>query len=363
MKKGFSFIVLVATVAVMLILVSTVVITGSNTANNSKKLSFATEINTLQSAVDAYASSNNGSLPTGDSIIVNVSNLSNEFKNQFLENNETISGNNIVLAEIDYSKIGYNSLKYGNGKDGQNDIYAVSPTTGKVYYAKGFSVGSSLYFTLTDDLKKRISYDTGSVNMQSSPYVIFTTSDSNWTNKSVEISAKLPEGYDLDSITINATNYTSYKSNNAGENKIYTITCDKNCDIVVKCHSTKVSSKVVEAKFSVKNIDKIAPKFEISVTQNRLDSVDDQEIYGYLTLNNVSDDSSGIKYIKYENNSAYDSRTLIDEQKYTINGHFETSGNVAHSNIIPIKKSVRQITVYIEDNAKNWTVQTVNVNI
>ena len=33
-KKGFSFIVLVATVAVMLILVSTVVITGSNTANN-----------------------------------------------------------------------------------------------------------------------------------------------------------------------------------------------------------------------------------------------------------------------------------------------------------------------------------------
>ena len=51
------------------------------------------------------------------------------------------------------------------------------------------------------------------------------------------------------------------------------------------------------------------------------------------------------------------------DKKYTINGHFETSGNVAHSNIIPIKKSVRQITVYIEDNAKNWTVQTVNVNI
>ncbi len=363
MKKGISFIILVATVAVMLILMTTAVISGTNTSNNSKKLSFAMELNTLQIAVDSYFNSNGGNLPVGDSVVVDVSNLGNEFRQQFLNNGETITGDNIVLSEIDYSKIGYSTLKYGTGKEGENDIYAVSPVTGKVYYVKGFNISSDMYFTLTSELNELINYSTSNLNMSVNPYVIFSTSNNDWTNQDITLNAKIPLDYEVDSILVNGVNYSSSDVASVSGGKSYTINCTENSNVIVKCHSTRVTSKTIEAKYSVKNIDKRAPKFTINSVQNRLNSSDNESMYGYLVLDNVSDDLSGIKYMKYENNSAYDSRTLIDEQRYTMKGHFEVSGIDIVSKTIPIDKNVRQITVYIEDNAGNWSIQTVDINI
>ena len=95
MKKGFSFIVLTASVVVILLLVTTVTIAGTTTANNSRKLSFAMELNALTQSVNSYANSNNGEYPVGNNIVVNISNIDSEYVSQFSD--EEIVGNTVAL--------------------------------------------------------------------------------------------------------------------------------------------------------------------------------------------------------------------------------------------------------------------------
>ena len=58
-KKGISVVALVASVAIIVALLTTVTISGVNTAHNAKKIAFGTEINMMQTALDAYYTKNN----------------------------------------------------------------------------------------------------------------------------------------------------------------------------------------------------------------------------------------------------------------------------------------------------------------
>lgn len=360
MKKGFSLAVLSITILIMIILLTSMTIAGSNTVNNSKKLSFATELNMIEQSVNSYRQKNNGSLPVKENIVVDVGSL-NEFSiNQFEANREEIVNKKIVLNEIDFSKISIVSLKYGNSTEGENDIYAVSPKTGKIYYAKGMRVGNKLYFTLTDDLKNSLNNNSTEKINSNNNLVVFSASNVEWTNKPVSVDVKVPISCTLSSINVNGENATYTTAQNLGYN-IYTVSGDGNYSIEVKYFENGNETKIMSATYNVNNVDNLSPNLQIDENLVPLKTLNNSNIVGYIKILNKSDTSSGIKILKYENNSIYNG-TILEEEKNNVKSHFENNGKEIKSNVVPIEKGARQITVYLEDNAGNWTMQSINID-
>ena len=98
MKKGIAMVTLVVTIAVMLTLVSVITYTGISTANTSKKMSFASEINMVQESVNGYRTNSNGEFPTSDFVTIDLTNASIDVKKQFTDNGEEIIGNKVYLS-------------------------------------------------------------------------------------------------------------------------------------------------------------------------------------------------------------------------------------------------------------------------
>ena len=162
LKKGVSLIVLLMTIAVMLILLTTITVSSSNIINNSKKRQFAKELYEIQNLVDKYKYENNDypyiiENDENKTVKKNVENISNIFVDE-----EKVD-NVITLYPINLSKVGVENLSRGTNKDdNENDVYAFSEKTGKVYYVKGYKVGDDTYYTLTDELKELLGFKTKS---------------------------------------------------------------------------------------------------------------------------------------------------------------------------------------------------------
>lgn len=364
MKNGFSFAILTATVIIMLILLTSMTIAGTKTFEDSQKLSFATELSTLQQAVDTYKAKNSGMYPVKNSIVLDIKKLNDSSKNQFIQNNEEITNNKVVLNEIDYEKISITSLKYGNMTDGDTDMYAVSPTTGKVYYAKGLKIGSRLYFTLTDDLRNSLSANVvkSKKASQSDNYlVVFSPSSVNWTTEKVTVDIKIPEDCVKQFIYIDGEDTSDYTTSSSGGYNIYTVSQDGNYTIRVKYYKKDDTSNIMTATYNVNNVDNVAPTLEIDENIVSLNATDDDtNLLGYLRIMDSKDTLSGVKAIKYESNSIF-SGVITDAQKQNIKPHFENSGKNVMGSAIPVEKGSRSVTIYIEDKAGNWTLQTINI--
>ena len=157
-KKGISLIVLLITLAVILILLTTITFSADNIISNTKKRQFAKEIYEVQNLVDKYKYENDDYpyIIENDEkkvININVENIDEQFVG------EDIINNTITLYPIDLSKAGVQNLSRGTKKDNnENDVYAFSNKTGRVYYVKGYKFRNNTYYTLTDELKSLIGY-------------------------------------------------------------------------------------------------------------------------------------------------------------------------------------------------------------
>ena len=351
-KKGISLTVLIITSAVMLILVSTIVISGFNTANSSEELSFAMEISSIQQSVNSYVEINDGQYPVKDAVLLDVSKMSEKSLNQFKNNNDVVDANgNILLYEIDYQKINQNSLKYGNGSNGENDMYVVSQATGNVYYAKGVKINDTTYFALTDKLIKLLGYNNEKNEKITNSAVVFIPSNTTWTNQNVNVVVKVPKKYT--NVIVTAGNSTISEDTTANDDiyYVYQVSSEGNYQILVNYNSNENGEERRIAKYSVNNVDKAAPDIEIDVdNQVRLKDAENENI-GYVKILSKKDDLSGIKLLKY------------DTEKITndISEHFELTGKDIKGDTIMIEKGVRYITVYIEDNAGNGKAVSFDV--
>ena len=163
-KKGISLVVLLITIAVILILLTTITISADNVINNTKKRQFAKEIYEVQNLVDKYKLENNDypyiiEDDEKKTITINVENLLEIF------GSEDITDNTVTLYPINLSKAGVENLSRGIQKNNnENDVYAFSNTTGKVYYVKGYKVGDNTYYTLNDELKSLLGFKTKDSN-------------------------------------------------------------------------------------------------------------------------------------------------------------------------------------------------------
>lgn len=365
MKNGFSFTILASTVIIMVILLTSLTIAGSKTIEDSTKLSFATEIYSLQQAVDSYSSKNNGMYPVKNNIVLDIKELDESSQNQFSANGEEIVNDKVVLNEIDYEKITITSLKYGNSEDGETDIYAVSPTTGKVYYAKGVKVGSKSYFTLTDELMNTLSTNSTKANKASknnNELVIFSPSTVNWTTENITVDIKVPNVYNMQYIFVDSEATSDYITSQIPGYNVYTLTKDGNYTLKVKYYKIGDTDTIFSATYNVNNVDNVSPTLQIDENLVSFTSKsDDTNLIGYLSILDKKDTLSGIKTFKYESNSAF-SGVITESQKQNVKAHFENSGKEIQSLAIPIEKGSRNVTVYIEDNAGNWTLQTIKIS-
>lgn len=364
--------ILSATVLIMLILVTTVVISGNKTLNNSKRLTFATEINGLEQAIQAYTAKNNGEYPVTNSLVVDISLLDGTANSQFA--GENITSGKVILNEIDYTKIGNETLKYGTGKEGDNDIYGVSTKTGKVYYAKGLKIGDTVYFGMTDELKEILNYNTDKGVQVENSIAIFSPSQTDWTNENVDITVRIPEKYELTNMEIAGTTVPHDSHTTDNGYAVYHVTgYPGNYDLKVYYRKSKQDITERVATYQVNNVDKNVPILQMSAIQTSLPPTEaTPNLVGYLTIQNKKDDGSGLKYVKYEANSAFAYETdsdsinvLNEEQKKNMKAHFETNGKKLSSadTIIPVQKGDRQITIYAEDKAGNWVSRSVPITL
>lgn len=152
LKKGVTFIALLATIVIMIILATTIIVSSKDIISNTNRKEFAKEIYAVQKQVEKYKFSNS-KYPVKDTQIEFT--ISNLYAEQF--SGESITDSKVILKEIDLTKADIETLKHGKKANNEAyDVYAVSETTGKVYYLKGYSYKSTVYYTLTSELLKTI---------------------------------------------------------------------------------------------------------------------------------------------------------------------------------------------------------------
>ena len=352
MKKGMTFLTVVIAIIIVLIFASTATIAVINVSNNSKKIKFATEIAYVQEAVDNYYEKNR-EYPIKASVNVDINNVNSSDISQFLA--EDKEDNIVMLYEIDYSLIGNIETIRGNRENGADeDIYAVSKKTGNVYYIKGERIGNVTYFTLTDELKDIIDYTQTNENAIVKDSISFIPSTLEWTNENIVTKILVPDNYtNISVIVLNNGNTTTISENYHVEDHYEYIVDSIQGNYSINVTYTNNLANSLTQTYSVTNFDNSAPTLDVS---NRVDlkSTENDKKYSYIKVSNQKDDLSGIKCIKYEREN------IADDD---IKTYFKTNGIELQGDIIEIDDSTKYVTIYIEDNAGNFTRAQVNVSI
>ncbi len=359
-KYGFSMVALAATVTILLILTTAITIGGVNTSNNAKKIAFATELKTLQEAVDEYVNENNGSYPIGNSVVVDITSLSTENKQQFNKETDGYNSGKVLLYDIDYEKINVKSLKYGDESNGANDIYVVSNTSGVVYYAKGLKIGNNTYYTLNDELTTLLNENADKNLVNTASVIVFQPNTTEWTKDEIEVTVKVPKIFTVSKIESGGVNIPLTSSETLYNN--YVVKKASNYQINVTY--TPKGGSVTTATYEVKKFDNTAPTFTIDKDNQIKNNSTNSNQIGYVKILNKKDDVSGIKVVKYENDSLYtvDNITNGTITKDEVKEHFQKNGKVLTTDIVPIEKNIGKITVYMEDKAGNASISTFDVS-
>lgn len=341
-KKGFSMVALAASLTIVMILLTTVTISVVNSLNNSRKVQFALEINSIEASINTYYVAN-GEYPTGSSVTLDLTGI-DSYKDQILANGEVpTSDNKVILYEIDYSKIGNLTTNLGNGKNGENDIYALSQETGRVYYLQGLKIGSEVYFTLTEDLKNVLSQERNGDIFEPNNAIIFLPSTKEWTNEEISVTVKVPKDYIISSI--NAT-----KTGSDNNYNLYEAKGTSNFNIEIKYTTDEDTTNVKVANYAVTNFDNVKPKLVIDNNINEI--VDETTDAGFINITERSDSISGVKFVKFEEGN------IKEDEAYE---YFQNNGKLVEENTIVFSEKADTLTVYIQDNAGNFDVEYINV--
>lgn len=341
-KKGFSMVALAASLTIVMILLTTVTISVVNSLNNSRKVQFALEINSIEASINTYYVAN-GEYPTGSSVALDLTGI-DSYKDQILANGEVpTSDNKVILYEIDYSKIGNLTTNLGNGKNGENDIYALSQETGRVYYLQGLKIGSEVYFTLTEDLKNVLSQERNGDIFETNNAIIFLPSTKEWTNEEISVTVKVPKDYIINSI--NAT-----KTGSDNNYNLYEAKGTSNFNIEIKYTTDEDTTNVKVANYAVTNFDNVKPKLVIDNNINEI--VDETTDAGFINITERSDSISGVKFVKFEEGN------IKEDEAYE---YFQNNGKLVEENTIVFSEKADTLTVYIQDNAGNFDVEYINV--
>lgn len=338
MKKGITLVVMSVVILVFFILLGVIVVDGTKAIQETEKIEFLSEIMNIQQEVLDYYKSND-ELPIVDTdIVVNLSSIGTDELKEF--EGENITDNEVILCEVDFSKIDISDIKYGNKED-ENDIYVLSKTTKRVYYIEGVKADDMVYYTYSNiELNSAViprNVETYQTKIQDA---VFEKNENDYTNEYITAKVFLP--IDATNIVVTTTSLKSVSDvTYEGFDKVVYVnysSTDKrgNYDITVN-YTYNGSNKTAE--YSVDNYDAISP-MATALAGPAIDGVREIAVSAKDTL-------SGIKVIKCEIGTGYS------------NEYFEEFGTEMVDEKCTMKDS-SSYTIYVEDNASNYILIELN---
>lgn len=194
-KSGISFIILVLTIVVALILLASAYGVTSNVMNNGVITNFTEDLLMVQDQATLYYTMN-GTIPkyddTDKETASNVlSMVDTKYRAKLQEEMELNKDTQNDFYKIDLSKLDIDRSSRGFSNSGNvSDVFLLAYPTFNVYYLKGASVGDEIYFSLStrltsiarlpNDLKEQIDYV---ISTKTSHQINVTKNEEDWYNK------------------------------------------------------------------------------------------------------------------------------------------------------------------------------------
>lgn len=335
MKKGVTLLTVMLLIVVISILTASITLSAGVIVKESKKNDFITEYIAIQRDVTAYYNLN-GKYPVVQDIAFQVE---LEETNQFKD--EELIGGEYRLSIIDLDILKMTENKFGN-RTSEMDLYAVSLNTGIVYYLHGFTHNNKKYYRVTESLSEDYVYDAYlSLNQTKVNDIVFMPSYTTYTNIPINVNIKVPANCTISSITTSPIVAVSSPSVNSA-NTIYTVNTGNiatNYTITVKYIDANSISK--EAIYIVDKFDNVVPVVTVgSITSETMTNGTTQY---YLQNVKISDNLSGIDYVKYTNQ-------IVTDVEY-----FKTHGEYVSADVtILALGQLNTYTIYVVDKAGNY---------
>lgn len=154
-KSGVSLIILITMIVIALVLLTLSVIAVGSTVQNSSISAFGNDLKEIEDACGArYIENGLSSFDVKDKndILELVGDKNKEeFKKELELNGDNLEKQFLI---VDLEKIGVNKSTRGNYKNGENDVYVLTPDTLHAYYLKGITVKGITYFSITSKVKE-----------------------------------------------------------------------------------------------------------------------------------------------------------------------------------------------------------------
>lgn len=141
MKKGVTLSIVLIAIVIMITIITTASVVGSNAISTANFEDFKSNVSRAADAVNEYYLSNS-TLPVTNEIVA-ADSVSNELR-QLLSKRGDI---NSKLYVVDMNKIEDSTIEKGRGTLSNKDVYIVAEETLNVYYLKGYTYRSVKYFS------------------------------------------------------------------------------------------------------------------------------------------------------------------------------------------------------------------------
>ena len=152
-KHGFTISIVSATIAVMIILVSTVAVVGVSSINSATFEEYMSALYRVKGAAYDYIMFNKTYPTTGEVVV--ATGLSDDFIAELVNNGDaTADANGKLLTSDKLYVIDTDTLNivtsYGNGTLENEDVFVVSENMNNVYYLRGKKYKGTTYYGLKD---------------------------------------------------------------------------------------------------------------------------------------------------------------------------------------------------------------------
>ncbi len=142
LKSGITTSILLVALVIMSILIGSASVVGSNAIKTANFEDFKSEVSRVSDMINNYAVKN-GSLPVKNEIVA-VDSMPDTLKSAISSNGD-INENFYV---VDMTKISDSTILLGRGSVDTSDVFLVTDTTQNIYYLKGYSYKSKIYYNI-----------------------------------------------------------------------------------------------------------------------------------------------------------------------------------------------------------------------
>ena len=325
-KRGITVAMAVTMVVIIALLATTVTISVNVTLKGSKLKAFATELSTVQNTLYSYkkTTSDMNYISKDISVVPPNDMLTTQFSG------ENVIDGKILLHVIDLKELGIEKSIYGKEKT-ENDVYAVSFETDKVYYVKGYETADEIYYTLTAELEELLAGESGQEVVTEN--IVFEPSIVGWSKEAIKVIVKVPTTIDISTVNITTTIsdiVISAPVLKSGYNEI-TINTENYLGNYIVSANYILNGQTKSQIYEVTTYDNGAPKITVGDISNN----NDNREYKYLN-DVIATDNGKIKTLMY---------TDIELTQAEAKEYFKTKGNIVINNKIRLNDTTLKYTI------------------